>query len=138
MTSESKTIKVLMLPKWYPGYLDLAEGNYVQRHIKAISKVANVAVLYVHSDKKIKPGNFVEQVSSENNILTVSVFFNQLNSGVGIFNKAVNISNYLKAQLRGYKLLKAKFGKPDLAHVHVLTRTCLFALYLKWRFGIPF
>jgi glycosyltransferase involved in cell wall biosynthesis len=131
-------IKVLMLPKWYPSRLDVAEGNYVERHIKAISKVADVAVLYVHSDEKIREASFEIFTAVENDFPVVRVFFKRSRTGISFFDKAVNLYRYLNAQAEGYKVIKKKFGVPALTHVHVLTRTSLFALYLKWTWGICF
>ncbi len=130
-------IKVLMLPKCYPNYLDPTEGNYVERHIKAISHLSAVAVLYVHSDDN--PGErYNVQFSQEHNFPVVRVFFKRSVFGWSALDKTINLLRYLKAQNIGYRVMMREFGTPSLTHVHMLTRTCIFALYLKWAKGIRF
>jgi glycosyltransferase involved in cell wall biosynthesis len=130
-------IKVLMLPKWYPSRLDSAEGNYVERHVRAISAYADVAVLYVHSDADIKDSYELVQ-ALENGYPVYRVFFRRSESGWRFLDQAVNLYRYFRAQKKGYDVLKHTFGPISLTHVHVLTRTSFFALYLSWTEGIPF
>jgi len=55
-----------------------------------------------------------------------------------MLSKMINPILYLMAQVIGYKFLLGKGLKFNLIHVHVLTRTALFALFLKLLRGTPY
>ncbi|MCX6234044.1 MAG: glycosyltransferase [Bacteroidetes bacterium] len=47
------------------------------------------------------------------------------------YSKFINTCRFIKANLIGYRHILKQRGKPDVIHVHVLTRLGIFALYLK-------
>ena len=133
---KNKPLNVLMLPKWYPNYMDTAEGNYVYRHIRSVSKLCNVTVLYVHS-QKIKNGYEILE-EKDDNINVIRVYFNRSTAGIIWFDKLINLFRFIRAQSKGYRIFKKKHQKPDLLHVHSLTRTCGLAFLINLRKKIPF
>jgi glycosyltransferase involved in cell wall biosynthesis len=130
--------KVLMLPKWYPSYLDKTEGNYVERHITAIAQQVSVVVLYVHSDANLQRGEYQLKESIENNYPVIRVFFKKHKRNLPILSNIIRFFRFTKAQWKGYTHVVKGFGKPHITHVHHLTRTTLLALFLKYVYQIPF
>lgn len=129
-------MQVLFLPKWYPNRLDPFDGNFVENHAHAIKKVARVFVLFVHSDQLTKKN--YETIQTDNQgIQECRVYFKKAETPFTIINKLINFIRFKKAQKLGYGLLFPK-SKPDLCHIHVLSRTALLAMALKRKYQIPF
>lgn len=131
-----KQLNVLMLPKWFPGYMDPAEGNYIYRHIKAIGESCKVVVLYVHSQDKKNGYEIIEE--TDGRIHVIRIYFNRSFTGIKAWDKLINFFRFMKAQKKGYRLYREKHGTPDIVHVHSLTRTCLLAARIKKKETIPF
>ncbi len=130
--------RILMLPKWYPSHLNQAEGNYVERHIIAISSFSNVVVLYVHSDSSLNSGEYLLTQSTENNYPVIRVFFKKHNRNLPFISNVIKLFRYIKAQRKGYLYIKTHYGRPHVTHVHHLTRNTFMALFLKYTIKIPF
>lgn len=134
--SEPK-LHLLFLPKWYPNRIDPFDGNFVENHAHAISKYANVTVLFVHSDEKASKTYEIEQ--KNNGVLNeVRCYFKKPKCSIGWINKLLTAFRYIKAQQLAYNYIKnKKVSKFDLLHIHVLSRTAIFALWLKNQLKIP-
>lgn len=128
---------VLFLPKWYPHRGDSFDGNFVENHAHAIKQIANVKVLFAHSDDKVKDGLYEFTSQANQDITELRVYFKRSNSGIGVLDRITNFWRYRKAQQLGYKKLYPD-SAPDLCHVHVLARSSFLALKLKREKGIPF
>ncbi|MFT6815808.1 MAG: glycosyltransferase involved in cell wall biosynthesis [Sphingobacteriales bacterium] len=126
-----KKIKVLFFPAWYPTKYDPMAGLFVQNHAKAVSNFCDVAVLYAQPIIDLKDS---QKISIENyqKFNEVRVFYRKSNS------KIISFYRLCHAYSTGYKKLRAIWGKPDINHVHILTRAAIPALYLKFVNKIPF
>jgi glycosyltransferase involved in cell wall biosynthesis len=112
-------------------------GNFVQKHAEAVALNANVAALHVCSDVNCK--SKYEIVESDlNNVYTVNVYFKKVRLNIPIVTALINANRYVKAHLKGLKLINKKLDKIDLAHHNILYPAGIIALYLKKRKGIPF
>ena len=59
-------LNILFLAYWYPNKLDTQNGNFIQQHARAVSKVCNVYVL--HAVSRLQEQDFiVENNLNENN-----------------------------------------------------------------------
>lgn len=125
-------MQILFLPKWYPNKLDPFDGNFVENHAHAISKIAQVKVLFVHSDPAVQKGYAIEEKKNRE-LFELRVYFKKANTRIGILNKIISFFRYRKAQIIGFRKLYPN-QKPDLVHVHVLSRPAILAL----RLNIPF
>ncbi len=130
--------KVLFLPKWYPDKYDKQFGVFLQKHAKAVSLYAKVAVLYVTPDPELKDKDFEVVETTENGILEVIVYYNKSNASSNFTRKFTNLRRYLKGNRIGMKIIKEKFGTPDINHVNILSRPGAIALKMKWFKGIPY
>lgn len=122
-------MNVLWLPSWYPSIEAPQNGDFIERHACAVSKKTNVRVIYIQSTKKIKGVAVVNNFKNKNLSEKLVLF-----SSRRFFNAIYYIFYF-------YKHLKLDFkinGVPDIVHVHVCFRSGLFALWLKWRYGIQF
>ncbi len=130
-------IHVLFLPKWYPNKLDPFDGNFVENHAHAVKKYAKVSVIFVHSEERENADFSLTQMMN-NGITEIRVFFKKSNLGVSFLNKIQTTFRYFNAQLIAYKQLLKTSGKPDISHIHVLTRSSLLSLYLMVFKQIPY
>ncbi len=129
--------KILFLPKWYPNRKDKFNGIFIERHAQAIAKHCKVAVLFVGPDNLLQKKHELVH-SMENNLNIVRVYYKNSDVGSSLLGKAIKFIRYLQGFYLGLKFVKSDFGKPNLVHVHVLTRPGLIALLLKKINKIPY
>lgn len=91
-------------------------GLFVQRHAEAAALHNNISVVYVHPDDK---QDIVDETI--NDVRTIRVYYKKSRS------RLLSIIRYFKAN----KLALKQLPKPDIIHVHVLTRLGLIALWQK-------
>ena len=129
-------MRVLMLPSWYPHAGDSLAGIFVRRQIEAVARTCAVAVLCVVPDPGIEDGGFQVVGTDEGGLHVVRV---RLGSNLPDFSPAGPTSpGYAAAAAAGLAHLMARWGFPDLCHVHVLPHPGRIALELAARFGIPY
>jgi glycosyltransferase involved in cell wall biosynthesis len=132
-----KRTKVLFLPKWYPNRSDSMLGLFVRRHAIAVSQFADVSVLSVVLEENLT--KLYEVESSVNEGLTeIIIYIKKYQSGFNLLDTIVNGYRYLTAHLAGWKILEQTDNKPDINHVHILTRAGVMALFFKIRYKTPF
>ena len=119
-------MKVTFLARWYPHKYDPMFGLFVQRHAEAVALFNEVTAIYVHPDEKATSKFNVER-SEENGVDTIRVYYKKT-------GKITSALRYFKACRKALKLA----GKPDLIHVHVLTRMGVVAYLEKLFHGTPY
>lgn len=126
-------IHSLFLSAWYPNRYDAMPGLFVRKHAEAVSRFCKVTVLYVHADEQLKK----REISIENyhSVHEVVVYYP---TGRGILRKLIKPFQFATAYLTGIRKVFAHFGRPDIVHVNILTRTALPALYLRFTRQIPY
>lgn len=134
----SKKPKVLFLPKWYPNRLDAFNGNFIENHARAISKFADIGIIFVHSDQLEKGKKIEIFESSPFGYPEIRIYFKKPGFRFLHIEKLIVIYRYWRAQLKAFEIYSHKYGIPDLLHVHVLTRSALLAFYLKKTKNIPY
>ena len=132
-----KQIHILYIPRWYPHRYDPMPGLFIERHGVSVSAHCKVSVLYVHQDDKTNRKGF-EIIKTRNALPEVRVYYKKANTGFSPLNKLINFCRFYRAHQKGYRLIKKDHGKPDLIHVHVLTRNGVFAMMKKICSGIPY
>jgi len=120
---ENERKHIVFLARWYPHRYDPMLGLFVQRHAEAASLYNDISVIYVHPDD-------VNQIVDEtiNNVRTIRAYFKKSKS------KIISLFRYFRAN----KLALKRLPKPDIIHVHVLTRLGLIALWQKKVHGTPY
>jgi glycosyltransferase involved in cell wall biosynthesis len=71
-------------------------------------------------------------------LLQVKVYFSTSKSPVPIIRQLINTIRYISAHRKGYRVIKQKSGKANLAHVNVLTRLGVLAMVNKSFTGTPY
>ena len=133
----TQNLKVLFLPAWYPHRGDPMLGLFVQRHAEAVKDYAEVSVLAVVADEKARQSYEVE-TKMDKGFTELIIYYKKHQSAFGFLSTFINGYRYLTAHLAGWKILQQTGFRPDINHVHILTRAGLMALYFKIRYGIPY
>jgi glycosyltransferase involved in cell wall biosynthesis len=125
---------VLWLASWYPHEGDPFNGDFIQRHARALATRQPVTVLHVaksegntYIDVRCQ-GQLTERIGYARAARTRLAWWNAMASGWRSF---VLYRKALHAHI-------AEQGRPDLIHVHVCMNAGMMALWIKAFYGIPF
>ena len=130
--SPSSRLKVLFLPRWYPNSSDSMPGLFIERHALAVATIVDVAVVFMKSLPDL-PNRFEFETTQENGVFTIRAYFRGKETA-SWNNGLLFLLSFIKAML----LLRKSFGKPDIVHVHVLTRLGMLAWCYKMLTGTPY
>ena len=131
---ENSKMKVLFLSAWYPHRYDAMSGLFVRKHAEAVSRFADVCVLYLFADENVRQFDVVEQVTDS--VREIYVYYPFTNKPV--LRQLTKAIGYVRAFWRGFAVVRQKFGLPDVVQANVLTRSGVLAHRLKRKFGIPY
>jgi glycosyltransferase involved in cell wall biosynthesis len=127
-------LKILFLPAWYPNKYDQMAGLFVQQHARAIQAFADVAVLQIVQYAGATRHQIEER--NEDGIFVYRIYLKSVKAP--FIGKIINGLNYRWSTKYAYEQLKQKWGKPDMCHVHILTRAGWLALNLWQKCKIPY
>lgn len=113
-------------------------GLFVQRHAEALSSVASVAVLYLQPEDRQEGKRMEAEVSNERGVLTCRIYYRNPFSSIPGLGQVLKGYWYLMAFRKGMKVISSEEFKPDINHVHILTRAGVPALWMKWTHDIPY
>lgn len=119
--------KILFISSWFPNKLEPTNGNFVQRHADAVSRLHDVEVLHAIGDCSQKDTYLFDDQDIKG-IRTLIVYYKNTR------NPVLNFFRRIKAYQKGFSRLQ----QPDLVHANILHNSMLFAVYLKRKFKIPF
>lgn len=136
--TDTKKLKVLFLPRWYPNRTDPMPGLFIERHARAVAANCQVSVLYVHPDPGLQAGQVDEVWQADEELLQLRIYYGPMSGNPGLLSQLANLCRYVRLNYHGYRAIRKRAGKPDLIHVNVLTRLGFLALLLKWATGTPY
>ena len=131
MNKERKHI--VFLARWYPHRYDPMFGLFVQRHAEAAALFNDITVIYCqqttdNGQQTSSKEKFEIVRTLENNVDTIRVYYKKPK------NKIQSLLRFYRANMMALKLCK----KPDLIHVHVLTRLGVIAWIQKILHKTPY
>ena len=130
-------IKALWLTSWYPNRLDAMNGDFIQRHAKAVSLFCKVDVIHLEPDKNNLLQQAVELSTQKHENLTETIVLYKLYK-FPLIGKLFSLIRYITLFKKQVAQYIAVNGKPDIVHVHIPMKAGLIALWLKRRYSIPF
>lgn len=133
--------RVLWLASWYPNKMEPQTGDFVNRHAIATSGFYPLNLVFVTKDllpnqPDIKRAS--DSFATDNNIHEYICYYAASRSALGFISKLYSLRQYFNQHLIIIKELRKKGEMPDIVHVHMAWRAGLIALYLKWRYSIPY
>ena len=132
--------KILWLASWYPSKVDPYTGDFIERHAQAAALEQHIHVLHVvKSNKSISTEKIIEETriypgAGEATI----IYYRTPTLNISWLEKLYSNFIYLKLHKKYLKNYIRKNGKPDGIHVHIGLKSGMAALFLKWRFHIPY
>ena len=134
MNKERKHI--VFLARWYPHRYDPMFGLFVQRHAEAAALFNDITAIYCHACERQQDNKTTRQQASkfeivrtlENNVDTIRVYYKKPK------NKILSLIRFYRANMKALKLCK----KPNMIHVHILTRLGIIAWIQKLLHKTPY
>ena len=125
--------KILWLASWYPNRNDWFDGDFIQRHARAVAIYHDVHVIFV-TEAGIE--NAIEEEWNYATGLTEQIiYFKKTNGFLSRIRKQLSWRNIFQKAVEKYI---DKNGTPDHIHVHVPWKAGLIALWVKKKYGIDF
>ncbi len=129
---------VVYLPRWYPHKYDPMPGLFIERHGLAVAEHCDVSVLYIHADEHLENEDHIIDWGESEQLPTIRIYYRKVKTGFKVLDSLRNAWRFYKFHRKGLKLIKEKYGKADIIHVHVLTRHGVIAWWNKKMNGIPY
>ena len=130
--------KVLWLASWYPGEYEHTNGDFVQRHARAVSLFTNLDVIHVAqagADVYTKKNS---SITKEGGLTEYNYSFYHKPIGISLINKIIYNVRYIAFYKRILKQYIKDNGKPSIVHVHAPMKAGILAVWMKKNYGIPF
>ncbi|HEV3252363.1 MAG TPA: glycosyltransferase [Puia sp.] len=132
------TKKILWLASWYPNTYEPVNGDFIQRHAKAVSAYISVDVIHVIQMGKDAPVKD-ESTQTQTGALREFIYgFSFKRSGMGWLDKIRYNRYYQRFYVRVLLAYEKNYGRPDLLHVHVPMKAGLAAQHMKKIWQIPY
>ncbi len=130
---------ILVLPSWYPSEVNPFSGDFVQRHIEAISAYRQQYVIHVIKDENACVTKNVKVVfHQKNNYREMVIYYHIKKTGIKILDQFRSDTKYRGIYKKAINEFIEKEGVPTFVHVHVAMKAGLMACWIKQKFSIPF
>ncbi len=130
---------ILWLASWYPNVLTPYDGDFIQRHAKAVSIYRTITLLHIKKDEHGVVTKDVKIVSTASgNLNEMIVFYHPVKTHIRMLDRLLSSIKYKQVYKKILKKYIKENGKPLLVHVHVALKAGLMALWLKKNFNIPY
>ena len=130
---------ILHLPSWFPNNMTPFSGNFIEKHIQAISMTTKCVTLRVaRFDGNVKEEcsetiDYRSQTNQDNNIIVEYRIKNRTHILGKVWLKICEWYYYRK----GMKSIEKQFGKPKLIHLHVALPMGMFAVKWSKKWKVP-
>jgi glycosyltransferase involved in cell wall biosynthesis len=129
---------IFLFSAWYPTEFDPLNGNFVQNHARAISKLTQITVIHPYEDiTYTQKQPFMLQEDLKGKLVEIRIRYKGIKIK-NIMGKLLRFIRTQKAYRKGISFAIKKYGLPDITHVNILTRTVFPAFLLKRKYNIPY
>lgn len=131
--------KILWLASWYPSNLAPFDGDFIQRHARAVSLYHDVEVIFLIRDKTGKITRSVKvDTLNEGRLSQQIIYYYSPKFWLSSFDKLYSQFRYKRLLKRHIRQYIEKVGKPSLIHVHVGMKAGVIMQWIKRRYSIPY
>jgi glycosyltransferase involved in cell wall biosynthesis len=132
--------KVLWLASWYPNASEPFSGDFIKRQAEAVSIYQPLKIIFVGKNSPGLPSSKTDKSKPENTAESLQEFILYYPSGgnSNMVSRSQSLYTYFRKHLKIIKQLQKINELPDLVHVQVAMKAGLIALYLKWKYKIPY
>lgn len=136
---KSNMKKVIWLASWYPDDISPYNGDFIQRHARAVAIHMPLTVIYMSQHG---PGVEMDadavHTETNGNLTEIRITFRYKRTGIALLDKLRYNNKFFRRYRAFMRSYLRQHGKPDLLHVHIPMKAGRTALWLRHRFGIPF
>ncbi|HSC36650.1 MAG TPA: glycosyltransferase [Chitinophagaceae bacterium] len=131
--------KVLWLASWYPNQLAPYDGDFIQRHARAVAQYQPVCVLFVVKDGmgELTGDVKVERVA-QGALTEIIAYYKPAVTGFRPADKLLSFTKYLRVSRQLVHEYMAQDGPPALVHVQVAMMAGLTAWWLKKKYRLAY
>jgi glycosyltransferase involved in cell wall biosynthesis len=132
-------MKVLWLCSWYPNSFSPYDGDFIQRHAKAVAAYTPIDVFYISQSGEtvnVDKDNLIE--SEEGNPKEKLIFFRFMKTGLRWIDKLIYNILYFRAYKKTIKKYISNEGVPDIVHVHVPMKAGMIAMWMRRKWKISY
>jgi glycosyltransferase involved in cell wall biosynthesis len=129
--------RVLWLSSWYPNAVDPFTGDFIKRQAEALSLIQPLKIVFAGKYPSVpekQPGSITEVFPN----LQEYILYYPSTSKDNIVSRVRSVITYFRRHSDFIRQLKHKNELPDIVHVQVAFKAGLIALYLKWKYKIPY
>ncbi|HEY2350542.1 MAG TPA: glycosyltransferase [Puia sp.] len=133
--------KILWLTSWYPNSTDPFNGDFIKREAEAVSIYQPLQILHVakFNPQSISAEKDYSDFHSRNQNLEEHIlYYSSRSNERSVLSRYHSLKTYINRHLEFMKQLRKNDQWPDLIHVQVAMKAGLVALYLKWKYGVPY
>ena len=117
--------------------MDKYDGDFIQRHARAVSLYCNVYLIYVVKCKNKYDETFVDKKVT-GNLTELTICYRSFKTGLKLLDRFISQLKYKSLYKKAiYDYINVN-GKPQLMHVHVAMKAGLVALWAFNKWQIPF
>lgn len=132
-------MKVIWLTSWYPNPIRPFDGDFVQRHARAVSQFIPVTVFYVDQSGHRVPVYKSEVIKRrEPNLVERIIFFKYKATGFDLLDKLWYNYLYFRTYKRAIRKYIKRKGKPDLIHIHIPMKAGVIGKWIEKTYNIPY
>ena len=128
---------VLWLTSWYPSRGQPSNGDFVERHARAIAPYVPIIILLVEKDESLHYGESIVEKKEEGELIVFKAYYGR-SSRFGPLEKLLSFNKYRQIQKRVFRSIVQDYGEPQLVHVHVAMKAGLLAWRLFKKNKIPY
>jgi glycosyltransferase involved in cell wall biosynthesis len=130
---------VLWLPSWYPCKLTPYDGDFIQRHARAVSEFIPVHVVHIIRDKnRIVTRDIEIEEKINGNLSETIIYYAGKDYPVAIVDRLMSMRKYNHIYKQYFQKGFLQNELPIAVHVHVPYKAGLIALWLKKNYGIEY
>lgn len=118
--------KVVWLPGWFPNNVDALSGDFIERHARAVSQYADVAVIFAARNAALK-NNYEITIEQHENLIIYRGYYKGVQ---GLLSPFISAFQFYFLLLKLYKKAALQQGLFRYVHVCVALKQSIFALWL--------
>jgi hypothetical protein len=115
---KSSDISVLWLCSWYPGRMNATNGDFIERHAKAVSRYARTIVLFVDKDNSLRNGDVQVEKTVDDNLLVYKAYYGASKMG-SWWGKLQSLLKFRAVQRKLYRQIVREQGAPNLVQKNI-------------------
>lgn len=131
-------MRVLWLASWYPNKYEPYNGDFIQRHAIAVSKVCPIDVIHVVQLGKDGVSDDAQEVHHKAGLRELICYFRFKKWGIGPLDKIRYNIRYLQKAKQVLLQYEKEHGRPDIIHVHVPIKAGITARKIAAQWNIPY